>query len=305
MNAQDDIRQDKELDRAVEALRASDVHAGPPAETLQALLAAGNAAGPMKTMKVRFTMKYISKIAAAILIVAGIAGLVAFLTIGHGGATIAWADVQECVRSAKTVTMSVVVDHGDAVGKGEMKTMILGPGRVRHVFFEPKQGRGVCIMDLKARKALWLLKDRKWARLDTLPAQTAEATEFQEIGDQDFLTRMKEWIEESQEELGPKEIDGRLASGYRIERGREVVDIWADAQTGVPIQVEMEVAKRVGQVHITMTDFEFGVELDEKLFILKVPEGYTLEGEAIATRPSAAEDLPKVEPAEEAVPAAE
>ena len=78
------------------------------------------------------------------------------------------------------------------------------------------------------------------------------------------------------ERLGTKQIDGRTAVGFRFEL-KEKKDttktIWADQETGLPIKIE----EIQNGFHIGYKDSRFNVELDDSLFDLEPPEGYTVE----------------------------
>ena len=78
------------------------------------------------------------------------------------------------------------------------------------------------------------------------------------------------------ERLGAETIDGRPTQGFRIEIGSMEVKIWADPKTLLPIRVE-ETTTAGPKVHIVMTDFQVDVDLDESLFSVEVPEGYTVQ----------------------------
>ncbi|KKL12349.1 hypothetical protein LCGC14_2536640, partial [marine sediment metagenome] len=120
-----------------------------------------------------------------------------------------------------------------------------------------------------------------------LPGFPAEGRENQIK--QNFLTGIKKLIEESETELGEKEIDGRAVKGYRVEKGNQVFTIWADAETGQPVEVNMTMYQ--GYARKIMSDFKFDVELDESLFSLDVPEGYTVEEKQLDFKEASTEDL--------------
>ena len=81
------------------------------------------------------------------------------------------------------------------------------------------------------------------------------------------------------ERLGPKTIDGRTAEGFRIQLGAIDVKIWADPKTLLPIRVEQTTTEAAEgpKVGIVMTDFMVNVPLDESLFAVDVPPGYTVQ----------------------------
>jgi hypothetical protein len=78
------------------------------------------------------------------------------------------------------------------------------------------------------------------------------------------------------ERLGVETIDGREAQGFRIELGTVEVKIWADPKTFLPIRVE-EQSTAGNEARNVMSDFQVGVDLDESLFSLDVPPGYTIQ----------------------------
>jgi outer membrane lipoprotein-sorting protein len=99
------------------------------------------------------------------------------------------------------------------------------------------------------------------------------------------------------EALGEKQIDGRLAVGYRLTMPDKMIILWGDPKAGLPIRIEQRfvapdperfVAERESKSTstMTMTDFVFNVPLDESLFSLEPPAGYTvLRGEMDASVP--------------------
>ena len=283
MNEREETRQDERLDRTVAALRSAPVSPGPPDETLQAVLAAGRA-DPKGIVKGRFTMNRITKLAAAILIIAGIGALIAFFTIGHAGATVAWADVQEYIRNARTVTMKVRM-HAQGTPEVKMVLMFKEPGLMRQEMIEPEPVLN--IMDMRKNKMIAILENEKKVVVMNLADLPEEIRKRHE--EQDFLSRIKKFIEESETELGTKEINGREAEGYRIEKGRDVFTAWVDARTGELIEVESTFL--LGETTLSMTDFEFDVELDDSLFSLEVPEGYTLMEQTIDLKVGTTEDI--------------
>ena len=70
-----------------------------------------------------------------------------------------------------------------------------------------------------------------------------------------------------------------------VMRPNTEMAIWGDPKTGLPILVEMKNAM-LADAKVTMTDFEFDVELDEALFKTEPPEGYRLQAVQRHTLPS-------------------
>lgn len=87
----------------------------------------------------------------------------------------------------------------------------------------------------------------------------------------------------TEEQLGEKEIDGQHVTGFKVFQEDEFfeyeITIWADFDSGVPFMVE-QLAKPLDESNLsikwTMKNFDLDIELDEGLFSLEVPAGYTL-----------------------------
>ena len=252
------------VDRAAAALRDQAVPAGPPAEVLGRVLAAGEAdGGPGRRHRsggwrpVRWLQA-----AAAVLVIGAIAGVLILVTAGSGGA--AWADVQARIRNARTVRFKLTL-HSEGAPDMVMTCMFLGPGRLRQEMLTPQ--KVVSIMDVTRGEILLLEPDIKRAcpaKISGLPAAQIP---------QDRLSHIRRLIENAETELGRKQIAGRDAKGYRVGKGDEQLTIWADAKTGVPIRMEWKIL--AGSTQNILTDFQFDRPMDEKLFSLDVPAGYT------------------------------
>jgi len=90
----------------------------------------------------------------------------------------------------------------------------------------------------------------------------------------DVIERLRSLPERADEELGTREIDGRVVQGYRVTEEGLINTIWIDTQTRNLVLVEMEFLNAPGMSG-TISDFRFDVELDDSLFDLTPPEGYT------------------------------
>jgi outer membrane lipoprotein-sorting protein len=268
MNDESNIQAEQIVDRAVGALRDAPVPPGPPPETLQAVLAAGGTGAQRakhKTIRQRiFTMNRLPKIAASILILAGVAALV--WVLGPGTATVAWADVQERIRNLHTLTCRIRVERkGQAPFEGRM--MFKEPGLIRQEMTKPLQC--INIFDLEEGKGLSLISKEKIAVLMDMSDLPQEIRKEHE--DKNYLAQIKELVEKSGQELGEKQIGQRRAKGYKVEHEGELFTVWVDAETGDPLEMEMKLFQDQGV--LTTSNFEFDKPLDDKLFSLEVPEG--------------------------------
>jgi len=76
------------------------------------------------------------------------------------------------------------------------------------------------------------------------------------------------------ETLGRRQIDGRELDGFRVHGDDAQTTVWIDPGTGELVRVELEFANAPG-MNTIMSDFQLDVPLDDSLFSLTPPEGYT------------------------------
>ena len=286
MNDDRKIPAEQIVDRAASALRETPVPTGPPVESIQAVLAAGEAAGKplkLKTFRERiFAMNRFTKIAAAVVICAAVAALAIWLGTPESAA---WADVQEKIRKAHTLTCTITVrQEGKLLLEGRM--IFKEPGLVRQEMTKPE--RAINVINSKEGRVLSLSPKEKKAILIDMAGMPEGMTNKQK--DQDYLRQLKDLVEKSQTALGEKEIGGKKAKGYKVKRKGQAFDIWVDARTGDLLEMEMRMlpAKMV----VTMSDFEFDKPLDDELFSVEVPEGYEVVREMkLHENEASAEDM--------------
>jgi len=78
---------------------------------------------------------------------------------------------------------------------------------------------------------------------------------------------------QADEELGRKEVEGRMLDGFRVREGDTVTTVWIDPASRQPVRVEIEVPSAPG-MNTIMTDFRLDTPLEDSLFSLEPPEGY-------------------------------
>ncbi|MEJ2246093.1 MAG: hypothetical protein P8Y80_08485, partial [Acidobacteriota bacterium] len=74
------------------------------------------------------------------------------------------------------------------------------------------------------------------------------------------------------EDLGRKQLNGREVVGFFASHPKVDLTIWADVDTGLPVRVE----QNEGQVYMTFKNIEFDLPMEEDLFSMEVPAGYTV-----------------------------
>ena len=282
MEDRKDFNPDDLLDRAVDAVLRGPIPEELPPDRVAELAAkvqhAADQPYPMTPIMRIKNMKPMTRIAVAATVLIALVGLISWLAPGNGTA-LALTNVAEAltkVQSAKWKTTTVV-----KLPQGEVKTMheigmFLAPSRERKEITVEGE-KSFSIFDSRADKTLALLPAKKMAMVLSLknspPGGRPGGT---------FLDLRKTVMDAQSggparaESIGGKVVDGRRAKGFRLQSGATEITIWADPKTSLPIRVE-SVMSGATEVRMVMTDFEVGVDLDESLFSLDVPEGYTVQ----------------------------
>ncbi len=202
--------------------------------------------------------------AAAVIIIAVFVGIHQF---GGDGASVAFADIVEQLANARTMTYSVVT----RTPVESMPTL-----RLQMAFKEPGYMRTttvdgyINVIDWNQNKGITL-----WP-----PKQECidfEASNYQHDTVQDpfiVVEKLRTLPDQADEALGEKEIDGRVLEGFRVTQGDMINTVWVDSQTTQLVRVEIEYTNSPG-MNTIMTDFQFNAELDDSLFSLVPPEGFT------------------------------
>jgi len=245
---------------------------------------AGNRRAGLKGLSLMRNWKI--RAAAAIVLAAMAAGVYLFV---DRGTTVAFADVKEQIDGATTMTMTAtakmkslprpVITKMFFKYPGQMRqeiTMEVPPGKqpATQPAAKPQTQTTICIFDMQKMQALILDPNQKIAMVveyKNLPKNAMEDAKRQ-----DFLAQLKKAVAGKHEDLGEKTIAGKKVKGYRSLDGRMIgMDIWVDASTGVPVQIDQTLPNDMGTV--TMTDFVINPKLDDSLFSLAAPEGYKVE----------------------------
>jgi len=215
----------------------------------------------------------ITKLAAAAGIIAIVVVGIHYLGVSPDGAGVVWADVLRNMEASQTVTFTLDAENYDETyghfwRKGTVK--IKGPIRRFEGIdgFRSKYGQSgeetmIGMMDLSQQNRLLMLYPLKKC------AYTADYHGYNPT----LLTYdglKKDFRDEAEENLGEMEINGRKAVGFRIVKDNKEIMVWADPETALPIQIESKAND--GTETLTLTNITFGVELDDQLFDMTVPD---------------------------------
>ena len=160
-------------------------------------------------------------------------------------------------------------------------------------------GHHITILDAQqAVKVLWLFPEtkefRRPTRITTSPKDDSTETEKSKPARQvDFYEQVRSLPSDEAKKLPDRTIDGKRAIGYRfvwkfvLKNGQSKTtqdiygqstttrDIWVDPSTKLPVRIENTIqGKQIGQTMVC-SDFIWNAPLDQSLFSMMPPEGYT------------------------------
>jgi len=219
--------------------------------------------------------KTMTKVAAAAAIIVIVVVGMHYLGVSPDGAGVVWADVLRNMEASQTVTFTLDAENyyetdGHYWRKGTVK--IKGPIRrfegidgFRSRYGQSREETMISMMDLSRQNRFVMLYPLKKC------ADTADNHGYNPT----LLTYdglKKDFHNETEESLGEMEINGRKAVGFRIVKDNRVIMVWVDSDTALPIQIESKADD--GTETLTLTNITFGVELDDQLFDMTVPDDY-------------------------------
>jgi len=286
MEDRKDSNPDDLLDRAVEAvLREPISEELPPDRVAQLVAAAQRAANrpyPFTLMERIRSMKLRTKLAVAATVLIALVGLMSGLVPGSGVA-VAFADVAEALNNVHSATWKTSSVAETKVPETKTVTfsadaMFLAPSHERtETTVDGAKAVAISIIDGQKNKAITLVPATKTAtviNLKSLPGKDNPfGRTFQSL--QGLVANAQSGKVGKVERIGRKTIDGQGAQGFHIQLGSIEVEIWADPKTLLPIRVEF--TSKDPSTSVVMTDFRFNVPLDESLFSVDVPPGYTVQ----------------------------
>lgn len=201
----------------------------------------------------------VTKIAAAAVIIIAVLTGIHYFGVSIPGTSVVFADVVERLHNARTMTYTVNATTAIEIAFKE-------PGYMRTTM----PGGLVTVIDWAQGKGISILPSRKQfieMEMSNLPHDPAQ---------QPFnvIEKLRTLPDRADEELGTREIDGRALQGFRVTKEGVINTVWIDPQTRDLVRVETEFINAPG-MNVVMTDFQFDVDLDDSLFSLTPPAGYT------------------------------
>lgn len=274
---------DDRLSRALAALRCTDVPAGPSAEVLAQTLAAVEATAntpetpPRSWRRIMFATL---KIAATILV-----ATVGFFLVRNPrlvGAPVTFEEVAQKIQKAHTLAYTMTTHITDQGKPQSVRLLFKEPGRLR---CEEVPASGLMVIsDTEAAMKLILNPATKTAVLlqGSLPGEPKP-------GDPDIaasaVADLRRLADKKAESMGEKLIGTIRAQGFRAAEtpGYETI-VWVDPKTRLPVQVDMSGPFGDKTFHGTLTDIQLDPALEDALFSLEPPQGYTLQKQSLAAQ---------------------
>lgn len=221
--------------------------------------------------------------------------LVVLAQLDGGNASLAFADVTQSIRNAKTFSVDVAMEIIGAPGGPKppaMKQRIYwrAPGDYRfeqHAPAPPKTTSNATSPNATARgpaerpsnvRIFFLNKPG----IDIDHRRKVYRTEAAHAGKQSplmILHSLGKYRGEAMKQLGEKSIDGVPSVGFQIavskidpNAGKGSLDIWVDQKSQLPTMIVMEMPTLHGRM--TMKSFQWNQQLPDKLFAVEPPQGY-------------------------------
>ena len=126
----------------------------------------------------------------------------------------------------------------------------------------------VVITDARQKKSLTIIPEQRQyieKELSATPAENADIDIFEQIKALPSL---------ADEVLGERIMDGRTVRGFRVIKDGMDLTLWVDVKTEDVFRME-GTHTHAPAIQIVVTDFRFDVDLDDSLFSLTPPEGYS------------------------------
>jgi len=202
---------------------------------------------------------------AAAVILAALLGLPFLGT----SSSVTWADVVQPILNANTAVLEIIIGAEDE-GAPIIHDMIRG-SRIRRRL--STVDGSVSIIDLEASRILVLAEEDKEAQFMSMEGLPSMPNYLDHL--KNLITSLQDNPNFVVEELGTREIQGQVLLGFCARHPKAEATIWADAKTGLPVRIEQV----EGQMRVICRNMQFDVEIDDALFSMEVPEGYTLQEE--------------------------
>lgn len=234
----------------------------------------------------------ITKIAAAIIVIAGVFAGIYFLTGKTPEVTCcAWAKIADKVGQIDTCIYSEYAEHADINDRSLLGGRLKNPA-VHYLSSRYGYRTDSYNADGKITYTRFLLPDEKLS-IDIIPdakqcerllLKDRDVAEFR-MNNKDPRYRLSKFIQGSYTELGDSVIDGIKVKGIEVNHPEAYcmyddfkVRVWVDIETELPVRFETEMKPLPDSPSIKFIwdDFKWGVPLAPELFEPNIPADYLI-----------------------------
>ena len=217
--------------------------------------------------RIRFMKRPISGVAAALAIAIG-SGIIFLNSPSRQGGSAAFAEVQKAIGSSGSVKFHLLHFTGDDPPT-VTTAMWLGPDRLRVEL----PGGDVIVEDLGGQERMRVSHRDRTAVIEPLYVSTDYSS-----AKADFLQKLRNVPGQATRKLGERMVDGRNLIDFSVKFDGGESQVTVDASTKLPIRIEVSHPPRPGgkAIREVTTDFVFDASLDESLFQVVPPAGYTV-----------------------------
>jgi outer membrane lipoprotein-sorting protein len=233
----------------------------------------------------------ITKLAVAAVVIIVLMLGINYLDTPIDGANTVFAAAMDSVRQARTFSCTVIfeVTYEDGGKRGKylmkQKLMFKEPDRERHETLTsappwPQYIGEVTISHYGKRQRLQFRPFDKTAELIDMSYDYFIDEKTGELKPEQLDTRLRDYLLKlsagAVEDLGKVELDGQSVRMLRSRKDKRITTIWVNPETSYPVQIEHKWTDQ-SQSPVMYTSIQIDTELDDSLFSLEPPEGYTLK----------------------------
>jgi len=198
--------------------------------------------------------------AAAVVVLA--AGTLAFVILAPGRSSIVLADVLQRIRAAHTVSYTVTA-RVEGREDAEIMTCRAADGG---------------LLRMESERFVQIINGDRGIMLDTqgkvggpIDASRRPTTNPSPAGN--LVEELRD-VTGQGTPVGECMLDGRETKGFEVSKGAARFTVWADAETGMPVQIETTLYVGGRRVDCRIHSIVFDAKMDPGLFSLELPAGY-------------------------------
>jgi hypothetical protein len=237
----------------------------------------------------------ITKLSSAAVIIIVLMLGINYLDTPIDGASTVFAAAMDSVRQARTFLCTVIfeVTYEDSGKRGKylmkQKLMFKEPDRERHEKLTsappwPQYIGEVTISHYGKRQRLQFRPFDKTAELIDMSYDYFIDEKTGELKPEQLDTRLRDHLLKlsagAVEDLGNVELDGQSVRMLQSRKDKRITTVWINPETNYPAQIELKWTNQ-NRSPVMYTLIQIDTELDDDLFSLEPPEGYTLSVEEL------------------------